>query len=79
MCLEVVAQLPGCNKYSIEELVRLKVPGVCLMEDLADVVDRPLNGLDPCSWSRALGLLAFLRRPFHNQRHAHHFWGRRDV
>jgi hypothetical protein len=44
-----VAQLPGRDKYSIEELVRLKVPGLCLMEDLADIVDRPLKGPDPCS------------------------------
>jgi hypothetical protein len=49
MCLEIVAQLPGRNKYNIEKLVCLKVPGLCIMEDLADVVDRPLNSSDPYS------------------------------
>jgi hypothetical protein len=51
MRLKIVAQLLGRNKYSIEKLVRLKVPGLCLVEDLADVVDRLLDGLDPCGWS----------------------------
>jgi hypothetical protein len=55
-CLEIVAQLPRRNKHIIKEFVRLKVPGFCFMEDLADVVDRPLNGPHPC---RALRLLAF--------------------
>jgi hypothetical protein len=47
-------QLPGRNKHNIEQLVRLKVPGLCLMEDIADVVDQHLYGLDPYGWSRAL-------------------------
>jgi hypothetical protein len=51
VCLEIVAQLPGRNKHSIEKFVHLKVPGLRLMEDLADVVDRPLNGLNPDSRS----------------------------
>jgi hypothetical protein len=79
MCLEIVAQLPGRNKHNIEKFVRLKVPGLCFMEDLADVVDRPLNGPDPCSQSRALMFLAFLCRPFDDQHHAHRFCSRRDV
>jgi hypothetical protein len=79
VCLEIVVQLPGRNKYNIEELVRLKVPGLCLMEDLADVVDRPLNGPDPYSRSRVLRFLAFLCCPFDDQHHAHRFCGRRDV
>jgi hypothetical protein len=54
VCLEIVAQLPGRNKYSINKLVRLKIPGLCLMEDLADVVDRLLYGLDPYGWARVL-------------------------
>jgi hypothetical protein len=41
--LEIVAQLPGRDKHNIEELMRLKVPGFCLMKDLADVVDWPLE------------------------------------
>jgi hypothetical protein len=74
-----VAQLPGRNKHYIEKFVRLKVPGLRLVEDLADVVDRPLNGLDPGSWSRVLRFLAFLCRPFNDQHHAHCFRSRRDV
>jgi hypothetical protein len=54
VCLKIVAQPPGRNKYSIEKLVHLKVPGLHLMEDLADVVDRPLYGPDPYGWSQAL-------------------------
>jgi hypothetical protein len=37
--LKIGAQLPGRNKYSLDKLVHLKVPGLCLMEDFADVVD----------------------------------------
>jgi hypothetical protein len=59
VCLKIVAQLPGCNKYNIDKLVRLKVPSLCLMEDLTDVVDRLLDGLDPYGWSRVLKLLVF--------------------
>jgi hypothetical protein len=57
VCLKIVAQLPGRNKYNIDKLVRLKVPGLCLMEDLA--VYRLLDGPDPCGWSRVLKLLVF--------------------
>jgi hypothetical protein len=60
MCLEIVAPLPGRNKHNIEKFVRLKVPSICLMEGFADVVDRLLDGSDPCGWSRVLNLLAFL-------------------
>jgi hypothetical protein len=59
--------------------VHLKVPGLCLVEDLADVVDRPLNGPEPGSWSRVLRFLAFLCHPFDDQHHAHRFLSRRDV
>jgi hypothetical protein len=38
LCLEIVAQLPRRNKHSIEKLMHLKVPGLCLVEDLTDVV-----------------------------------------
>jgi hypothetical protein len=31
VCLEKVAQLPGCNKHSIEKFVRLKVPSLRLV------------------------------------------------
>jgi hypothetical protein len=79
VCLEIVAQLPGRNKHGIEEFVRLKVPGFCLVEDLADVVDRLLNGPDPCSWSRALRFLVFLCRPLDDQHHAHRFRSHHDV
>jgi hypothetical protein len=59
VCLKIVAQLPGRNKYSIDKLVRLKVPGLCLMEDFIDIVDWLLDGSDLCGWSRVLKLLAF--------------------
>jgi hypothetical protein len=74
-----VPQFPGRNKHSIEKFVRLKIPGLCLMEDLTDVVDRLLIGSDPYSRSRALRFLAFLHRPFDDQHHAHRFCSRRDV
>jgi hypothetical protein len=51
VCLEIVAELPGCNKHNIEKFVRLKILGLCLMEDLADIVDRLLDGSDPSSRS----------------------------
>jgi hypothetical protein len=79
MCLEIVAQLSGHNKHIIEKFVRLKVPGLCFMEDLTDVVDQPLNGPDLCSRSLALWLLAFLFHPFDDQHHAHRFCSYRDV
>jgi hypothetical protein len=62
-----MAQFPRRDEHSIEEFVRLKVPGFRLMEDLTDVVDRSLNGAAPCSRSRVPKFLAFLvlvsRRP----------------
>jgi hypothetical protein len=83
-----VAQLPGLNKHNIEKLVRLEVPGLRLMEDLADVVDRPLYGPDPYGWPRVLKVrggrtttfswrnrltpLGIFCRPLDNQHHAHH-------
>jgi hypothetical protein len=74
-----VAQLPGRNKHNIEKFVRLKVLGLRLVEDLADVVDQPLNGLDLGSRSRVLRFLAFLCHPFDDQHHAHCFCSHRDV
>jgi hypothetical protein len=44
--LEIVTEFPGRNKDSIKELMRLRVPGLCLMKDLTNVVDRLLDGLD---------------------------------
>jgi hypothetical protein len=79
MCLEIMAQLPGRDQHSIEEFVRLKIPGFRLVKDLADVVDRPLNGPDLRSQSRVLRLLAFWCRPFDDQHHAHRVRDRRDV
>jgi hypothetical protein len=48
-------QLLGRNKHSIEKFVRLKVPGLRLVEDLADVVDRPLDGPDPAAGPESSG------------------------
>jgi hypothetical protein len=59
VCLKIVAQLPGFNKYGIDKLVRLKVPGLRLMEDFADIVDWLLDDSDPYGWSRVLKLLTF--------------------
>src|SRR6185437_3082361 len=47
MCLKVMAQFPGCNKYGIDKLMRLKIPGLCLVKDFADIVDWLLDGPDP--------------------------------
>ena len=47
VCLKVVAQFPGRNKYGIDKLMRLKIPGLCLVEDFADIVDWLLDGPDP--------------------------------
>jgi hypothetical protein len=47
--LEVVAEFPGRNEYSIKKFMRLRIPGLCLMKDLTDVVDRLLDGPDSAS------------------------------
>jgi hypothetical protein len=44
--LEIMAKLPGHYEYSIKELMRLGIPGLGFMQDLADVVDQLLDGLD---------------------------------
>jgi hypothetical protein len=75
--------------------VRLKVPGLRLMEDLADVVDRPLYGPDPYGWSRTLKVhggqtttfswgnlltpLGMLLHPFNDQHHAHRLCSRCNI
>jgi hypothetical protein len=75
--------------------VCLKVPGLCLVEDLTDVVDRALYGPDPYGWPQVLKVygdrtttfswgnlltpLGMLRRPFDDQHHAHHLCCRCNV
>jgi hypothetical protein len=54
--LEIMAELPGCNEYSIKELMRLRIPGLCFMKDLANVVDRLLDGLDFASETGSFSL-----------------------
>jgi hypothetical protein len=49
--LEVVAEFPVRNEYSIKKLMRLRIPGLCLMKHLTDVVDRLLDGPDSASRS----------------------------
>jgi hypothetical protein len=44
---EVVTQLPGGDEDCIKQLVDLQVPGLGLVEDLADIVHRTLDGPDP--------------------------------
>jgi hypothetical protein len=59
--LKIVMESPGRNENGVKELMRLRIPGFCLMKDLADVVDRLLDSLDfACrtgsfclSWGRA--------------------------
>jgi hypothetical protein len=31
MGLDIMAELLGCNEYSIKELMRLRIPGLCFM------------------------------------------------
>jgi hypothetical protein len=49
MGLKVVAEFRGRNEYSIKELMRLRIPGFCLVKDLTDIVDRLLDGPDSAS------------------------------
>jgi hypothetical protein len=42
-----VMQLPGGDEDCLYQLVDLHVPGLCLMEDLTDVVHQTLDSLDP--------------------------------
>jgi hypothetical protein len=44
--LEIVTELPGRNEYSIKELMSLRIPSLCLMKDLANIVDWLLDSLD---------------------------------
>jgi hypothetical protein len=44
--LEIVMEFPGRNENGIKEFIHLRIPGFCLMKDLADVVDRLLDSLD---------------------------------
>jgi hypothetical protein len=44
--LKIVMEFSGCNEYSIKELMRLGIPGLCLMKDLANMVDRLLDSPD---------------------------------
>jgi hypothetical protein len=56
MDLKIMAELPGCNEYSIKELMRLGISGLCPMQDLADIVDRHLDGLDFASETGSFSL-----------------------
>jgi hypothetical protein len=49
--LEIMVELSGCNKYSIKELMRLRIPSLCFMKDLTDAVDRLLDSLNFASGS----------------------------
>jgi hypothetical protein len=51
-------ELPERNEYSIMELMRLGIPGLCFMQDLADVVDWLLDSLD---FSSRTGLFSLSR------------------
>jgi hypothetical protein len=47
--LEIMIELPRRNEYSIKELMRLRIPSLCFMKDLANVVDRLLDIFDLAS------------------------------
>jgi hypothetical protein len=61
--LQIVTEFPGRNKNSIKELMRLRIPGLCLIKDLADVVDRLLDSLDSASRSGSFFLCWGLAGP----------------
>jgi hypothetical protein len=61
--LEIVMEFPGRNEYGIKELMRLRIPGLCLMKDLADVVDRLLDSPDSASWTGSFCLCWGLAGP----------------
>jgi hypothetical protein len=54
--LEIMAELPGRNEYSIKEPMRLRIPSLCFMKDLTDVIDRLLDSLDFASETRSFSL-----------------------
>jgi hypothetical protein len=54
--VEVVAEFPGRNEYGIKKFMRLRIPGLRLMKDLTDVVDRLLDGPDSASRSGSFWL-----------------------
>ena len=47
MGLKIVVQLPGCNMNDIDDLMRLGIPRLCLVEDFTDIVNWLLDGSDP--------------------------------
>jgi hypothetical protein len=49
-----VTQLTGCNENCIKQLMHLQVPCLGVIEDLANVVDRALDGPDPLGGGGAL-------------------------
>jgi hypothetical protein len=51
-----MAELPGRNEYSIKELMRLRIPSLCFMKDLIDVVDWLLDSLDLASVTRSFSM-----------------------
>jgi hypothetical protein len=54
--LKIMAKLPGCNEYSIKKLMRLRIPGLCFMKDLTDIVDQLLDSLDFASGTGSFSL-----------------------
>ena len=43
ICLKVMAELPGYNKDSVQQLLDLRIPSLRLVQDFIDEVDRALN------------------------------------
>ena len=43
ICLKVMAELPRCNKDSVQQLLDLRIPSLRLILDFANEVDKALN------------------------------------
>jgi hypothetical protein len=54
--LKIMTEFPGRNEYGIKKLMRLRIPGLCLVKDLTDIVDRLLDGPDSARWIRPFGI-----------------------
>jgi hypothetical protein len=54
--LKIMTEFPGRNEYSIKELMRFRIPGLCFVKDLTDIVDQLLDGPDSARWTGSFNL-----------------------
>jgi hypothetical protein len=54
--LKVMAEFPRRNEYGIKKLMLFRIPGLCLVKDLTDVVNWFLNGPDSARRTRSFSL-----------------------